>query len=743
MKRFISTTALVVGLMPCVAQTEGDSIHHVLGEASVIATRATTQTPIAFTNLSRDEISRNNHGQDIPYLISNTPSVVSTSDAGAGIGYTSVRIRGVDATRINVTANGIPVNDAESHSVFWVNMPDFASSVKDIQLQRGVGTSTNGAGAFGASMNLQTADFSHKPYAEVSASFGSFLTHKETLRLGTGLLKDHWTFDLRLSNIGTDGYIDRASAHLQSFYAQAAWVGAATSARLIAFGGKEQTYHAWNYASREEMEQYGRRYNSCGYMYTDSAGVQHFYEDQTDNYVQTNLQLLLDHRFTNNWSAHLGAHYTKGDGYYQEYKTDRKLIEYGMLPYEVNGEMVKRSDLVRKKAMDNHFAGAVASVNYHDNRLRATLGGATNHYIGDHFGRVLWVKNYIGALDLNTDYYRNEANKTDANVYLRAEYLLGKGITAYADAQYRYIRYRIEGTNDKYNSYAGTGMQGLDLNERFHFFNPKAGVNWQANQHLRLFASVAMAHKEPTRNNYTDGYFTELPRPERLIDYELGATYADKRWHVGANLYWMNYRNQLVLTGELNEIGEPVSANVARSYRAGVELQGGFSLPCGVEWKGNVTLSRNRIRDFKETIYGYDDDWNELPAAVIDHGDTHIAFSPEVIANSNLSYTWRGLRADLQTQYVGEQYMSNADVAEHLLDDYCVTNLHLSYTFTPRRYAQSIRVGASVYNLFNAKYESNGWASSEYLNTPDNRVNYTGYAAQAGTNFLVNLTLKF
>ena len=548
---------------------------------------------------------------------------------------------------------------------------------------------------------------------------------------------------MRLSNIGTDGYIDRASAHLQSFYAQAAWVGAATSARLIAFGGKEQTYHAWNYASREEMEQYGRRYNSCGYMYTDSAGVQHFYEDQTDNYVQTNLQLLLDHRFTNNWSVHLGAHYTKGDGFYQEYKTDRKLIEYGMLPYEVNGETVKRSDLVRKKAMDNHFAGAVASVNYHDNRLRATLGGAANHYIGDHFGRVLWVKNYIGALDPNTDYYRNEANKTDANVYLRAEYLLGKGITAYADAQYRYIRYCIEGTNDKYNSYAGTGMQGLDLNERFHFFNPKAGINWQANQHLRLFASVAMAHKEPTRNNYTDGYFTELPRPERLIDYELGATYADKCWHVGANLYWMNYRNQLVLTGELNEIGEPVSANVARSYRAGVELQGGFSLPCGVEWKGNVTLSHNRIRDFKETIYGYDDDWNELPAAVIDHGDTHIAFSPEVIANSNLSYTWRGLRADLQTQYVGEQYMSNADVAEHLLDDYCVTNLHLSYTFTPRRYAQSIRVGASVYNLFNAKYESNGWASSEYLNTPDNRVNYTGYAAQAGTNFLVNLTLKF
>lgn len=743
MKRLLSTTALILGLQPCAAATPNDSLDTVLGEASVIATRATRQTPIAFTNLSREQISRANHGQDIPYLLSATPSVVVTSDAGAGIGYTSLRIRGVDATRINVTANGIPVNDAESHTVFWVNMPDFASSVKDIQLQRGVGTSTNGAGAFGASLNLQTADFSQKPYAEVSASAGSFCTHKETFRIGTGLLKDHWTFDLRLSNIGTDGYIDRAAAKLHSFYTQAAWVGAATSARLIAFGGKEQTYHAWNYASREEMQTYGRRYNSCGYMYTDADGVQHFYEDQTDNYVQTNLQLLLDHRFTNHWSAHIGAHYTKGDGYYQEYKTDRKLIEYGMQPFEANGETVKKTDLVRKKAMDNHFAGAVFSVNYRDDKLRASLGGAANKYVGDHFGRVLWAKNYIGELDPNTDYYRNEAHKTDANVYLRAEYLLCRGLTAYADAQYRHIRYRMEGTNDKYNSWAGSGMQRLDLDERFNFFNPKAGINWQVNPRLRLFASVAQAHKEPTRNNYTDGYFTERPRAERLTDYEVGAAYHAPRWHAAANLYLMNYRNQLVLTGELNEIGEAVSANVPRSYRAGLELQGGFSLPCGLEWTGNLTLSRNRIRDFKETIYGYDDAWNDLPPVEINHGDTHIAFSPEILAGSRLAYSIKGLRAELMTQYVGKQYMSNADVAAHRLDDYCVSHLDLSYSFAPRRYIKNVRVGVAIYNLFNAEYETNGWASSSYLNTPDNRVNYTGYAAQAGTNFLANLTLKF
>lgn len=743
MKRFISTAALTLGLLPVVAQQRNDSIDIVLDEACVIATRATSSTPIAFTNISREELSRMNHGQDIPYLVSATPSSVSTSDAGAGIGYTSLRIRGVDATRINVTANGIPVNDAESHTVFWVNMPDLASSVKDIQVQRGVGTSTNGAGAFGASMNLQTSDFSRNPYAEVSLSGGSFRTHKETLRLGTGLLNDHWTFDLRLSNIGTAGYIDRASADLYSFYTQAAYVGDATTARFIAFGGTEETYHAWNYASREEMDAYGRRYNSCGYMFTDADGVQHFYDDQTDNYTQTNLQYLLDHRFNKQWKANIGLHYTKGDGYYQEYKTDRKLIEYGMQPYDVNGETIKRSDLVRKKAMDNHFAGLVFSLNYTDKKLRATLGGAANRYSGDHFGKVLWVKNYIGNLNPNADYYRNEAQKDDANIYARGEYLITPQLTAYGDVQYRHIRYTVEGTNDKYNSWTGNGMQGLDLDERFDFFNPKVGLNWQPTKHLRIFASVAQAHKEPTRNNYTDGYLTEHPRAERLTDYELGATYTADNWHVGANLYWMDYKDQLVLTGELNEIGEAVSANVPKSYRAGIELQGGFSLPFGLSWEGNLTLSRNRIRDFKETIYGYDDDWNDLPAAVVDHGDTHIAFSPDIIAGSTLNYTYKGLRTSLHTQFVSEQYMSNADVAAHKLDAYCVSNLDVSYTFSPKSLAKNASIGVTVYNLFNEEYENNGWASSSYQNTPDTRVNYTGYAAQAGINFLAHLTLKF
>ena len=742
MKRILLfSTVLVVGTQVVMAQS--DSLQTNLGEATVVASRATSKTPIAFTNITAKQLERSNFGVDLPYLISQTPSCVTTSDAGAGIGYTSLRIRGVDATRTNVTVNDIPLNDAESHSVFWVNTPDLASSVKDIQIQRGVGTSTHGAGAFGASLNLCTDRFSYHPYAEVQGSYGSFNTHKETLRFGTGLLNGHWTFDARLSNIGSDGYIDRASADLYSFYAQAAYYAGRTSVRLISFGGTEETYHAWNYASKEEMEQYGRRYNSCGLMYTDEDGTQHFYEDQTDNYKLFNYQLLVNHRFNAKWDLNVGLHYTKGDGFYQEYKTDRKFVEYGMQPYELDGEVVKKSDLVRKKAHDSHFGGGVFSLRYHKGGLNATLGGGYNYYRNDHFGRVLWVKNFLGQLDPDKDYYRNVGEKNDANLYLKAEYSLTGNLSAYADLQYRHLRFQINGENDKYDSFNGGGMQRLDIDDTFNFFNPKAGLNWQVSQPLRLYASVAMAHKEPTRNNYTDGYFTEHPKEEKLVDYELGAFFQKPRWYAGANLYFMDYTDQLVLTGELNEIGEAVSVNVPDSYRAGIELQAGVKFPFGLSWDANATFSRNRIKNYEETIYGYDDEWNDLPAQTVKHGTTHIAFSPEVIVSNAFSYEYKNFFARLGTQYVSEQYMSNADVKEHKLDAYCVSNLDLAYTFRPAKTFKDITLGVTIYNIFNETYENNGWASSSYLNTPDQRVNYTGYAAQAGTNFLAHLTLRF
>ena len=710
-----------------------------LQEVEVLSTRATETTPIAYTNIDEKKIRMYNAGVDLPYIVSMTPGAITTSDAGTGIGYTTLRVRGTDGTRINVTANGIPVNDAESHTVFWVNLPDFASSVKDIQIQRGVGTSTNGAGSFGASMNLRTGSMSLQPYTELSASAGSFGTHKETLKMGTGLIGEHWTFDARLSNIASDGYIERASSSLKSYYLQAAYYADNTAVRLITFAGDEETYHAWNYASKEEMQLYGRRYNSCGYMYTDDNGKARYYNDQTDNYQQRNYQLLIDHHLSNRVSMNIGLHYTKGDGYYQEYKTGRKLVEYALEPFTHNGETVKKSDLVRRKAMDNHFGGAVFSLNYKDSRLNATVGGALNRYTGDHFGNVLWVKNYIGNLGAAHEYYRNQGTKNDGNIYLKADYSIASSLNAYIDLQYRHIGYTIEGYNDKWNDATGT-LQQLDIDETFDFFNPKAGLSWQIDKHNRLFGSVSIAHKEPTRNNYTDGKLHSQPKAEKLTDYELGYTFGSNRIHAGVNLYYMHYKDQLALTGELNEIGEPLADNIPDSYRAGIELMASVELPLGFNWEANATLSRNRIKDFTEVLY--DDDTYEKWE--IKHGETRIAFSPDIIANNILSYSNKGLSLSMHTQYVSKQYMSNAQQSDHLLDAYIVSNLYASYTFNLRG-TKSVTVGANIYNLFNEEYENNGYAGSGYYtaNGEKIRYNYAGYAAQAGTNFLGHVTINF
>ena len=743
-----------------------------LQAAEVTATRATRTTPIAYTNLDKKDIAKKNFGQDLTYLLLGTPSLITTSDAGTGIGYTSLRVRGTDASRINITNNGIPVNDAESHSVFWVNLADFASSVKDIQIQRGVGTSTNGAGAFGASVNMQTATLNPTAYGSFDGSYGSFNTHKETVRFGTGLIGNHWTFDGRLSNIGSDGYLDRADVSLNSYYMQTGYFDNSTAIKFILYGNKEKTYHAWNYATKEQMAAFGRKFNSCGYMNMthadgtisrpdvdydvpgtkeiyDAGGHFNYYEDQTDNYIQTNAQLLIDHNFSNNWKMNVGLHYTKGDGYYQEYKDDRKFKQFGLESFKnADGETVKRSDLIRKKAMDNHFGGGIASIQYNDHNLHATLGGGYNYYEGDHFGRVLWVKNYMGELNPDKDYYRNTGKKNDGNIYMKAEYEFIKGLTGYADIQYRHIRYQIDGMNDKWND-ATDNLQHFDIDEKFDFCNPKIGLNWQPNANHRVFGSISMAHKEPTRNNYTDGYINEHPKSEQLLDYELGYQYANKYFHAGANFYFMDYKDQLVLTGELNEIGEAVAANVPDSYRTGIELMAGLRLPCGFTWDINATLSRNRIQDFKETLYGHTEDWEDLAPVVINHGDTHIAFSPDFILNNRFGYTWKGLNASLETQYVSDQYMSNANVEDHKLDAYFVSNLNLAYTFNLKS-MKSLTIGATVYNLFNEEYENNGWAYSDFTGhmegekvVMDKRNNSTGYAAQAGTNFLISLGLNF
>ena len=742
-KNFWTATALMwaVSFGVCAENAvQTDTLKSVeLEEVSVVASRATAKTPIAFTNVTSDELAKKNFGQDLPYLLSMTPSVITTSDAGAGVGYTSLRVRGTDGSRVNITANGVPVNDSESHNVYWVNMPDLASSVKDVQIQRGAGTSTNGAGAFGASINLLTSSPSRAPYAQLDGSYGMYNTHKETLRLGTGLVGNHWAFDARLSNIGSDGYIERAKADLYSYFAQAGYYGANTTLRLLAYGGAEKTYHAWDYASKEDMEEYGRRYNPCG-LYYDNEGNVAYYDNQIDNYVQHNFQLHASQRLGEDWRLNAALHYTKGDGYYEQYKTNRTLSEYGLSSFVLNGEKVKKSDLIRKKAMDNGFGGGVFSLLYNKGRVDAAIGGALNQYSGWHFGEVLWVRNYVGAINPNHEYYRNKGKKTDGNVYARANVDIAKGLSAYADLQYRHIKYTIDGVSDTYDWNRGD-MQELAVNESFDFFNPKVGLNWKVNANNRLFASFSVAQKEPTRDNYTDGDPKDYPRAEKLMDYELGYNYGNSWLTAGVNLYFMDYTDQLVLTGQLSDTGNAMSVNVPDSYRAGVELALGMRTCKWFDWNINATLSRNRIKNFTEMIY--EDEWTN-PIA-INHGDVPIAFSPDFTLNNAFNFAWKGVDASLQTQYVSKQYMSNAKSEEQVLDAYCVSNLHMGYTFKCAG-VKSVRVGVSVFNLFNEEYENNGYAGAGYYvdeNGEKQIYRYAGYAAQAPINVMGSVSLKF
>ena len=710
-----------------------------LEEVVVIASRATEKTPIAFTNVTNKELAKKNIGQDIPYLLSMTPSVITTSDAGIGIGYTSMRIRGTDASRINITANGVPINDSESHDVYWVNMPDLASSVKDIQIQRGAGTSTNGAGAFGASINFLTSTPSQNAYAEFDGTFGMYNTHKETLKLGTGLINNHWTFDSRLSNIGTDGYIDRAKVDLYSYFTQLGYINNHTKLRLIGFGGAEKSYHAWDYASKEDMERYGRSYNPSG-LYYDKDGNIAFYENQIDNYVQHNIQLHLNHRFGNNWQLNAALHYTKGDGYYEQYKTNRTLVEYGLSPFFLDGGIINKSDLIRKKGMDNHFGGGVFSLLYNNQRINAAIGGAFNHYNGLHYGNILWVRNYIGDIDPNQEYYNNRGKKTDGNIYARINYDIINSVTAFADLQFRHIKYTINGESDTYD-WNNETMQLLNVNETFNFFNPKVGINWKINPYNRLFASFSVAQKEPTRDNYTDGNPQDYPKSEKMFDYELGYIYVNTWINAGINLYYMDYTNQLVLTGQLSDTGNAMSVNVPNSYRAGIELSLGMH-PCAwFDWKINATLSRNRIKNFTEIIY--EDEWTN-PISIY-HGDVSIAYSPNFTMNNTFDFIWNSFDASLQSQYVSKQYLNNAESTEQMLNSYFVSNLHLGYTFKFASIKQ-LRLGVSIYNIFNEEYENNGYAGAGYYideNGNNQIYRYAGYAAQAPIHIMGSISLKF
>lgn len=733
-----------------------------LQEVQVISTRASKKAPLAFTNVSKNDIQAVNYGKDIPYLLALTPSITLTSDAGNGIGYTTLRVRGTDPSRVNITANGIPMNDAESSSLFWVNFSDFASSTQSIQIQRGVGTSTNGAGAFGATVNMLTDNIGAKPYVGLDVSGGSYYSHKETVRFSTGLINDHWGLQGRLSNIGSKGYLDRASAKLNSYFLQAGYFSDNTMVKFITFNGQEETYHAWNYTSKYEQSLYGRRYNSCG-EYTDVNGNRAYYDNQTDNYHSQNYQLIWNQRLTNLWNLNAALHYTRGDGYYEEYKCHKDYAEYGLNTTKL------KNDLIRRKQMGNDFYGAIASVNYDNQKnLTANFGGGWNKYDGDHWGNVLWHKvNGDIARDNNFEYYRNNAKKTDFNIYGKANYEFVKGLSAFLDLQYRHVNVKMQAPSDWFigNSFTGDYI----INEKYDFFNPKFGFNYDINTNNKVYISYAIAHKEPVRNNYEAwNAGSEKPKAERLNDLELGYKYQSSKFSAGANFYYMNYKNQFVLTGELNSIGEAVTRNFEKTYRMGVELEAAWKPVSWFQWDANATWSKNRAKDMMVTL--------EDGETNVNLGETPLSFSPDFIFNNILTFQYAGFKAAIQSQYVSDQYLTNTgfktmecndnvdpDTYEAkgntcyetlLLKKHFTTNIDLSYHFSLKKIGlKDATIGVTLYNIFDTKYDNNGWAAPTYRMV-DGKViavnlwgsrdyGAAGFAPSAPFNCMAHLSINF
>lgn len=708
-------------------------------EVLVSATRADGKTPVVVTNVSNEELSKRNLGQDIPMLLSITPSFVTTTDAGAGVGYTGFRVRGSDANRINVTIDGIPLNDSESHGVFWVNMPDFTSSLNDIQIQRGVGTSTAGAGAFGASINMQTQNVNAKPYAEISSSAGSFNTFKNTVKLGTGLKKG-FAFDMRLSKITSDGFIDRASSNLQSAYFSGGYYGDRTSVKANVIVGREKTYQAWNGVPKvrlendeDGMQRYADHWlvsqEVVDHMKESDSRTynQYTYKNETDNYWQKHYRLFLTHLFKDNTKLNLAFHYTQGEGYYEQFKKNDKLKKYGLAPIVIGSETIEKTDIIRRKWLDNDFYGTVFSFSKKTDVLDLVAGGGWNKYDGDHFGEIRWMKN-AGEAFLGDKYYDNNGTKEEYNAYVKANVAIDNSLSLYADMQLRGIDYKIKGID--------SDLRDVSQKHDFLFFNPKLGLNLEINENHRIFASFAVANREPNRSNYTDAKPGNTPTSERLFDYELSYKLSETNFLFEANLFYMNYKDQLVLTGEINDVGGAVMVNVDKSYRTGIELSGAASVTKNFSWNGNLSLSRNKIKNFVEHV----DNWETGEQTVTDLGTTDLAFSPNVTANSVFSYNKSGFGAQLISQYVGKQYIDNSSNNDRSLDAYTVSNMNFSYEFKPK-FAESLKFNVLVNNILNAEYESNAWVYS-YI-TGGERYAMDGYFPQAGINFMAGVSLKF
>ncbi|HEU4555499.1 MAG TPA: TonB-dependent receptor [Chitinophaga sp.] len=678
--------------------------------------RAGKNAPFTKSTLNAEDIKKQNLGQDLPLLLNQMPAVVTNSDAGNGIGYTGIRVRGSDITRINVTVNGIPLNDAESAGTFFVDLPDLASSVNSIQLQRGVGTSTNGAGAFGATLNLSTNEFRDKAYGEINNSYGSFNSWKHTVKAGSGLISDHFTLDARLSKISSDGYIDRASADLHSFYTSAAYISKKTAIRLNVFSGKEKTYQAWN-GVPEALLHTNRTYNSAG---TEKPGAP--YDNETDNYQQDHYQLFLNQEINNHLNFNVALHYTKGKGYYEQYKAQQLFADYGLASPVINGLPVDTTDLVRQLWLDNDFYGAIFSVNSTGKKLNWSLGGGWNRYEGAHYAKIIWAQYDI---DKDHKYYDLDADKNDFNIYWKGELKVTEALRVFADLQYRTIRFNIDGFEDN---------PALIQHNSYNFFNPKAGIYYYLSNNSQLYASYAVGNKEPNRDDFEAG-LTQTPKHETLQNIEAGYVFRNSRVNLTANAYYMYYKNQLVQTGKLNDVGAYTRTNIPKSYRAGIELQGSVQLNKIFSLSANAAFSRNKIKDYVAYIDNYDTGLQDT----VHYGNSTISFSPGVVAGYTLTAKpVKGLAIDVVGKYVSRQYLDNTGEEKRSLNGYYTNDMRLQYT-VPQPLFKELGLQLMVNNIFNRKYEPNGYT---YMYIEDGiRKSSNGYYPMAGTNYMIGVTV--
>jgi iron complex outermembrane receptor protein len=718
-------------------------------EVIIHATRVNDKTGMAYTNVSAEAIEKQNLGQDLPVLLNFTPSLVSTSDAGGGVGYTGIRIRGSDATRINVTVNGIPYNDAESQGVFWVNMPDFASSVSSIQVQRGVGTSTNGAGAFGASVNINTNTFRQEAYAELNNSYGSFNTFKNTLKLGTGLLKDKFTVDARLSRISSDGFVDRAASELHSYYLSGAYFGKKSFVRANVFSGKERTYQSWNgvpeaklRGDREGILEYIARNgtsekDAANLLNSDDRTYNSYtYKNEVDNYRQDHYQLVSSHSLNNRLTLNLNGFLVRGLGYYEQYRSQDKYSNYN-LPNVITGtDTLKVTDLVRRRWLDNYFYGSTFSLDYNSfKKLTASVGGGYNYYEGEHYGQIIWTRN-AGNIENEHRYYYNSGKKKDFNIYGKLYYQFTDKLNAFGDIQFRQVSHSIHGNdNDQLT---------LAFDQTYSFLNPKAGLTYQLASQHSVYASYSMGNREPNRDDFTNSTAQIFPKHETMHNVEAGFRTQQGKWAFAANYYLMSYKNQLVLTGQINDVGNSIRVNVPKSYRTGIELEGAVAFNRFLKWNANATFSQNKIDNFTEYVIDYE----TYDSRTVHHGKSDISFSPNVVAGSQFVYSPKeNLEFALLTKYVSKQYLDNTSSETRKLDAYFTNDIRLTWTIKPA-WMKEIGFNVLVNNILNEKYESNGYTFGYYPGKmsaqPDpQRIQENFYFPQAGTNFLIGINFKF